>query len=314
MTDSRESFRHPRRFRAERSDVEVGRPFRRERRLGGLPRVAGRPGRRTVFVMFRCHPRKVEEVDLSRGEVVFRSDHHDLATTHHAFEDRARVSKMVRRGSHVGSDGAMHQIGFVFIRGGFEHRAGRRRDAVDDVSEVVAESSCAFAEGIERRFDRAAIGVAEHDGQACSERGGRELDATDERRSDDIARDAHDEQVADALIEDEFGGKSRVGAGENGGEWALSRGMLGSAKLTHHRFEAARTTHEPSVAGSQSFEGPRGRHIFVRWIHGFLLRLSRPPSSGQNVQWVRRSLCGRSYDVGSSVAVCNTEGPLHGTG
>ena len=68
---------------------------------------------------------------------------------------------------------------------------------------------------LDRRIDRAAAGVAHDHHQARAEALGRELDAADLRRRDDVARDADDEQIAQALVEDDLGGRARIGAAEH---------------------------------------------------------------------------------------------------
>ena len=56
---------------------------------------------------------------------------------------------------------------------------------------------------LERRQDGAALRVPEDDDQPRAESLGGELDAADLRRRDDVAGDADDEQVAQALVEHE---------------------------------------------------------------------------------------------------------------
>ena len=58
-------------------------------------------------------------------------------------------------------------------------------------------------------LDRAALAVAQHHDQPDAQLADCELDAPFHRRAraaDDVAGHAHDEQVADALVEDQFGG------------------------------------------------------------------------------------------------------------
>jgi hypothetical protein len=57
--------------------------------------------------------------------------------------------------------------------------------------------------------------MAEYDDEPCAEPLGSELNATDLRGSNDIAGDADDEKIAEALVEHDLGGRSRVGATEN---------------------------------------------------------------------------------------------------
>jgi len=63
-----------------------------------------------------------------------------------------------------------------------------------------------------------AVRVAHNDNQLRSELFCREFDASDERRSDDVTGNADDEEIADALVEYDFRGYSRVGASKDDGE------------------------------------------------------------------------------------------------
>ena len=74
--------------------------------------------------------------------------------------------------------------------------------------------------------DRAATRVAEHDDEPRVELLGRELDAADLRRRDDVAGDADDEQIAEPLIEHDLGRHARVGAAEHDRERLLPLGEL----------------------------------------------------------------------------------------
>ncbi len=66
------------------------------------------------------------------------------------------------------------------------------------------------------------------------ERFGRELDAADLRGRNDVARHADDEQVAEALIEDDLGRYARIRTAEDDGQ----------------RFLACRQLTPPRVAGA----------------------------------------------------------------
>ena len=74
---------------------------------------------------------------------------------------------------------------------------------------------------LQGRFNGAALRVAQHHHQAGAELFGGELDAADLGWGDDVAGDADDEQIAEALIEDDFDRYPGVGTAENGGEWFL---------------------------------------------------------------------------------------------
>src|SRR5687768_6593656 len=104
--------------------------------------------------------------------------------------------------------------------------------------------------------------------QRRAEPGGRELDAADLRRSDDVSGNPDDEQVAQALVEDDLRGHARVGASENDGERLLARRQLGAPRLAYERVPAPDVGHEATVACWQAFEcfwrGDHRRFILVR--------------------------------------------------
>ena len=62
-----------------------------------------------------------------------------------------------------------------------------------------------------RCVDRAAIGVTHHQHQAGAERAGGKFDAAHQRGRNHIARDPDDEQIAKALIENNFRRRAAIG-------------------------------------------------------------------------------------------------------
>ena len=78
------------------------------------------------------------------------------------------------------------------------------------------------AQLLQRRGHGAALRVPEHDDEPRVELLGGELDAADQRRRDDVAGDADDEEIAEALIEHELGGHTRIGAAEDDRERLLA--------------------------------------------------------------------------------------------
>jgi len=71
--------------------------------------------------------------------------------------------------------------------------------------------------------DGAALRVAHHDHEPGSELRRGELDGPDDGRGDDVTRDAHDEQIPETLVEQDFDGRSGVRAPEDDREGALRR-------------------------------------------------------------------------------------------
>src|SRR3981081_3390620 len=79
---------------------------------------------------------------------------------------------------------------------------------------------------LQSRFNGAALSVSQHDHQASTELLGGELDTADQGRSDDVAGDTNDEQITQALIEDDFDGHPRIGTAEYGRERLLTRSQF----------------------------------------------------------------------------------------
>ena len=75
----------------------------------------------------------------------------------------------------------------------------------------------------QRREDGAALRVSEHDDEPRAEPRRRELDAAHLRRCDDVAGNADHEQIAETLIEDDFGRHARIGTAEDDRERHLIR-------------------------------------------------------------------------------------------
>ena len=93
-------------------------------------------------------------------------------------------------------------------------------DPLDDVAQEAA-GHLAGAHGDLGGLDRAARVVAEHDDQRAVEHADAELERAEHAGVDDVAGGAHDEQVAQALVEDDLGGDPGVGAAEEDRERVL---------------------------------------------------------------------------------------------
>jgi len=88
---------------------------------------------------------------------------------------------------------------------------------------------------------------------------------------DDVAGNPDDEQVAQALIEDDLGRHARVGAAENDRERLLSRRHLAAAGLAREGATARHAGLEPAVTLPQAIECfPRRDH---RRFMGLFTRL-----------------------------------------
>src|ERR1700688_1320915 len=107
---------------------------------------------------------------------------------------------------------------------------------------------------LQRRFNRAALSVAQHDHQARTELLGGKFDATDQGRRHDVSGAADDEQIPQPLIEDDFYGYPRIGTAENGGEWLLARRQFETARPTADGSAIADVRHEAPVSLLQERE------------------------------------------------------------
>ena len=98
------------------------------------------------------------------------------------------------------------------------------------------------------------LSVAQHHDKTCSEPLRGKLDAADLRRSHDVAGNADDEQVAEALIKDDFYGYPGVGTAEYDGERFLANGRLAPMLLVHERIGVPLVRHESMVPRSEAFD------------------------------------------------------------
>ena len=83
------------------------------------------------------------------------------------------------------------------------------------------------------------------------------LEAADDRVGDDLTGVADDEQVAEALVEDDLGGQARVRAAEQRGAGALALGELVASLdvLTRMRGSPATKRALPRCISSQTLRG-----------------------------------------------------------
>lgn len=111
------------------------------------------------------------------------------------------------------------------------------------------------SECLEGGDDGSALGVAQHHDQAGAEAIRGELDASDLGRGDDVASDANDEQVAEALVEYQFRRHAGIGTSQDDGKRLLAPGDLVAARLARQRVVASNTRDEACVPRAQAFQG-----------------------------------------------------------
>ena len=103
----------------------------------------------------------------------------------------------------------------------------------------------------DRSFDGAAAGVTQHDHQTRSKLLGGEFNAADLGRRDDVAGDANHEQIAEALVEDDFHGHARIGTTQNGGKGLLAGREVEPAHAAGDRIAVARIGDEALISLAQ---------------------------------------------------------------
>lgn len=96
--------------------------------------------------------------------------------------------------------------------------------------------------------------VSEDDDQPGAEHAGGVLDAPQDLGPDHVVSGTDDEEVPEALVEDDLCGQSRVGASEDDGERVLTGGQLGTAGGVLVRM-LDRARYEALVAGEEGVEG-----------------------------------------------------------
>ncbi len=103
-------------------------------------------------------------------------------------------------------------------------------------------------------LNRPALSVAQYHDEPCSEPLRGKLDAADLRRSHDVAGNADDEQVTEALIKYVFYGYPGVGSAEYDGERFLANGRLAPVLLVHECIGVPLVRHEAIVPRSEAFD------------------------------------------------------------
>jgi hypothetical protein len=103
--------------------------------------------------------------------------------------------------------------------------------------------------------------MPKHHHQARAQASRSKLDAADLRGSDDVASHADNEQVSQALVEDDLGWDTRIRTSENNRERLLTYGQLLAARLTGERVAAPIARYKSTVALPEAFKG------FARWNH-----------------------------------------------
>lgn len=86
---------------------------------------------------------------------------------------------------------------------------------------------------LDRRVNRAALRMPEDDDEPRAERLGRELDAANLRRRDNVAGHPDHEQIPEALVEHDLGRYPGIGAAEDDGKGCLVERELYASPAAH---------------------------------------------------------------------------------
>src|SRR5690554_690579 len=163
---------------------------------------------------------RVDHADLGFDEVVLRA--HDRAPSlgDGPAQGGRVVVQHVHRVAHVlaAQDG---RLGDRRACSGPVEPHDARDDPVDDRPHE-AGRDLARAQRVRRGLDRPAVVVTEHDDERGPEHVEPVLDRADHGRVEHVARGAHDDHVAEALVEDDLGSDARVGAAEDHREGVLA--------------------------------------------------------------------------------------------
>ena len=130
----------------------------------------------------------------------------------------------------------------------------RRTDAPDDRAQVAGPLVGWLLQGFERGRDRAALRMPEHHDEPGAEPLGGEFDAVNLRGRDDVSGDADDKQIAEALVEDQFGGHSRIRTSEDDREGLLPGCQRLAARPVRCGVPVERAGHESLIPLAQPRE------------------------------------------------------------
>src|SRR6267142_695674 len=159
----------------------------------------------------------------------------------------------------------------------------RRPDAVDNGSEIGRFMALRLAQLIQRGLDRPALRMPQDHREPGLEALGGELDAAHLGRRHDVARDANDEEVTEALPKDQLGGNAGVGATEDDGEGLLPRARATGG--TGYAFDEA--TISLAQAGECVLSRDHGCGTFggTSCLRQAELHFSRQPALAASTVW-----------------------------
>ena len=207
------------------------------------------------------------EGDLAGLQVVDGADYLYFALFNARGEDRLQAFQSCDSISDILNDGVFQRVaGLPFALG--DGRLDEFNQAVNGAGERILG-----VDVLDGSFDRAAVGMSENEDERDVEFGDGVLGAAfdgDTGAVDHVAGDAHDEQITDADVKQDFRRDAGIGAGDDDGF-----GILGFGKRAEIRGAAARiqglALHKALIACEKFTQGFLGTEGLGFWFRGRLL-------------------------------------------
>lgn len=176
--------------------------------------------------------RAVEELNDAGFKGVLGAYYREAIVLNELFEELRPVPEVIDRGANVGANCMLDEAVGVAGDGRVEQGLERRPNSIHDRAEITrALMAYGIVKTLEGGQNGTAAGVSKDDNKTGVESGSRELDAADLRGGDDVAGDTDDEEIPEALVEDEFGGDPRIGTTQDDSERLLGCCELDAASL-----------------------------------------------------------------------------------
>ena len=153
---------------------------------------------------------RVEELDHARLQRILGAHDDQAIVLDQLLEDLRAVAQVIYGGADIGPNCLCDQCISIVSEVGREELLDRRAHPIDDRPQVARLIFCRCPQLFDGGQNRPALRVAKDDNQACAIPSGGEFDAADLRRSDDVACDANDEEVPQALIEHDLRWDARI--------------------------------------------------------------------------------------------------------
>jgi hypothetical protein len=208
-----------------------------------------------------CTRLVIEEIDETRFERVLGAHDDQTVFLDELLEYLRPMAQVAGRHAHVRANRVAHECVGIVPQLGSQQRLDRRPHAVNDRVEIFRLADGRPVELFDGGENGAALRVSQHDDKPRAVTLGGEFDTADLRWRNDVAGDADDEEIAEALVEDDFRRHARIGAAQNNRERLLAGGNLYAARFTSKGIVVTDVRHKPVIAVFQALEG------VLRWHH-----------------------------------------------